>query len=121
MEGHAFKIKNDPRITHIGKFLRASCIDELPQLINVFRGEMSFVGPRPPLPNEVKEYTASELERLSVIPGLTCFWQIQPDKNSLAFDEWVELDKKYIRERSFWIDMTLICKTIVLVLHLPGC
>ena len=121
MDGHAFKIKNDPRVTRVGKFLRVTCIDELPQLYNVLCGDMSIVGPRPPLPNEVKEYSESDMERLSVVPGLTCYWQVQPNKNSIAFEEWMKLDKKYISERSFSVDLKVIFKTILVIFHMQGC
>ena len=121
MDGHAFKIKNDPRVTRVGKFLRVTCIDELPQLYNVLCGDMSIVGPRPPLPNEVKEYSESDMERLSVVPGLTCYWQVQPNKNSIAFEEWMKLDKKYISERAFSVDLKVIFKTILVIFHMQGC
>ena len=96
----AFKMKNDPRITRFGKFIRKVCIDELPQLVNILKGEMSFVGPRPPLPREVEQYTEHQKQRLSVIPGLTCYWQIKKNRNDCSFDEWLELDLKYIEEKS---------------------
>lgn len=111
MEGPAFKIKDDPRITRFGRFIRATSIDELPQLINILKGDMSIVGPRPPLPREVEQYTEYEMQRLLVTPGLTCYWQILPHKNDLSFDEWIELDIRYIRERSFKTDWTIILKT----------
>ena len=111
MEGPAFKIKDDPRITRFGKFIRATSIDELPQLINIIKGDMSIVGPRPPLPREVEQYGEYENQRLLVTPGLTCYWQILPHKNDLSFDEWVELDVKYIKERSFKTDWMIILKT----------
>lgn len=120
MDGPAFKIKGDPRITRFGRFLRRSSIDELPQLINVLRGEMSFVGPRPPLPREVEQYDAYSMQRLLVTPGLTCYWQIQPDRNSLSFQDWMDLDVKYIRERSFWTDWKIIFKTFGAVIGMNG-
>lgn len=121
MDGPAFKIKDDPRITRIGKFLRKTSIDELPQLINILRGEMSFVGPRPALPREVALYNDYQRQRLYVTPGLTCYWQIQPDRNnSISFDEWVDLDVKYIKERSFLVDWKIIFKTIGAVLRGQG-
>ena len=101
--------------------MRETCIDELPQLYNVLCGDMSIVGPRPPLPNEVKEYSESDMERLSVVPGLTCYWQVQPNKNSIAFEEWMKLDKKYISERSFSVDLKVIFKTILVIFHMQGC
>jgi len=121
MDGPAFKIKNDPRVTKIGKILRASCVDELPQLFNILQGDMSIVGPRPPLPNEVDKYSESEKQRLSVVPGLTCYWQIQPNRNSISFDEWMKLDKQYIKERSFSVDFEIIVKTFSVVMHMKGC
>ncbi|MFE4810527.1 sugar transferase [Peribacillus simplex] len=111
VEGPIFKIKNDPRVTKIGKFIRKTSIDELPQLINVLKGEMSLVGPRPPLPDEVKQYSNYERQRLSVTPGLTCYWQVS-GRSNIGFNEWVELDLKYINERNLLIDIKLIFKTI---------
>lgn len=112
MEGPVFKIKDDPRITKIGKFLRRTSIDELPQLLNVFKGDMSLVGPRPLPTREVVTHTDYQKKRLAVTPGLTCFWQIQPNRNDVSFDEWVEMDLQYIRERSFWLDWKLIFLTV---------
>jgi lipopolysaccharide/colanic/teichoic acid biosynthesis glycosyltransferase len=120
MEGHAFKIEDDPRITRMGRFLRKSSIDELPQLINVIRGEMSIVGPRPPLPNEYAEYNDYERQRLYITPGLTCYWQIQPNRNDIPFEDWVALDVQYIKERSFLTDWKLIFKTFPVMLTLQG-
>lgn len=120
MKGPAFKIKRDPRITRIGKFLRKSGIDELPQLLNVLKGDMSIVGPRPPLPREVAQYGPYELQRLYITPGITCYWQIQPRRNDLSFRDWVDLDIKYIRERSFWVDWKIILKTFVAAATLQG-
>ena len=118
--GPAFKIENDPRITRFGRFLRKSGIDELPQLINVLRGDMSIVGPRPPLPREVERYGAHALQRLYITPGLTCYWQIQPRRNELSFNTWVDLDVQYIKERSFWVDWKIIFKTFIAVFTLQG-
>ena len=120
MDGPCFKIKDDPRITRVGRFIRKTSIDELPQLVNVLRGEMSIVGPRPPIPREVKEYDAYAMQRLMITPGLTCYWQIQPNRNSLSFDEWLELDLQYIRERSFLTDWKIIFKTFGAVLGMNG-
>ena len=120
MEGPVFKMKDDPRITRFGRFIRKTSIDELPQLINVLKGDMSLVGPRPPLPREVEMYTEYQFQRLSIIPGLTCFWQVQPKRNSLSFDEWLELDFKYIAERSFKTDFVIIIKTFGAVLGSEG-
>lgn len=111
MNGPVFKIKEDPRITKVGRFIRKTSIDELPQLFNVLKGEMSLVGPRPPLPREVDQYTDYQMQRLSVKPGLTCYWQVS-GRNNIDFDQWVELDLKYIRERSIWLDIKLILKTV---------
>ncbi len=120
MEGPAFKIKEDPRITRVGRFIRKTSIDELPQLFNILKGDMSFVGPRPPLEREVVQYTEVQRQRLYVIPGLTCYWQIQPKRNDLTFDEWVALDLKYIRERSLIVDMKIILKTFGAVIGMEG-
>ena len=111
MDGPVFKIKNDPRITRVGKFIRKTSIDELPQLLNILKGDMSIVGPRPPLPREVEQYTEYDRQRLYVTPGLSCYWQIAPHRNDLSFEEWVALDLKYIQERSFWVDWKIIFKT----------
>ncbi len=110
-EGYMFKIKKDPRITRVGKFIRKTSIDELPQLLNVLKGEMSIVGPRPPIPREVVQYDAWHNLRLSVVPGLTGLWQVS-GRNDLGFEEMVRLDLKYIRERSFKYDLKIILKTI---------
>lgn len=120
MEGPAFKIKDDPRITRVGKFLRPSSIDEIPQLWNVLKGDMSLVGPRPPLPREVAEYTEYQMQRLLVTPGITGYWQIQPKRNDLSFDKWLELDLKYIEERSFKTDILILIKTVGAVCGLEG-
>lgn len=120
MDGPVFKMKNDPRITRVGRFIRRTSIDELPQLINILKGDMSIVGPRPALPREVAQYTDYERQRLYVTPGLTCYWQIQPNRNELTFDEWMELDLKYIQDRNFWLDWKLIFQTIWAVLRMYG-
>ena len=120
MTGPVFKIKDDPRITRVGRILRITSIDELPQLWNVLKGDMSLVGPRPALPREVEQYDEYELQRLYVTPGLTCYWQIQPQRNEMTFDEWLELDLRYIRERSFWVDWKIILKTFGAVLGMNG-
>ena len=109
--GPVFKIKEDPRITRVGKFIRKTSIDELPQLFNVLRGDMSLVGPRPPIPREVEQYTTYQMQRLGVKPGLTCLWQVG-GRNSVDFDGWVELDIEYIKNRSLWLDIKLIIKTV---------
>lgn len=120
MKGPAFKIKDDPRITRVGRFLRKTSIDELPQLWNVLKGEMSIVGPRPSLPREVEQYDDYARQRLLITPGLTCYWQIQDNRNDLSFDEWVELDVRYIRERSFATDWKIIFRTFGAVLGMNG-
>lgn len=121
MDGPVFKITEDPRITKIGKVLRATGIDELPQLWNILKGDMSFVGPRPPIPKEVEQYSDTDRLRLLVKPGLTCYWQVQPKRNSISFEKWMELDRKYIQQRSFWVDIKLILKTAVSVFKREGC
>ena len=120
VDGPAFKIKNDPRLTRVGGFLRKTCLDELPQLWNIVKGDMSIVGPRPPLPREVEQYTTYQRERLSITPGLTCFWQIHPNRNDVSFDQWMELDHKYIRERSFLVDWKIIFLTVKAVFRADG-
>lgn len=110
MSGPVFKIKDDPRVTRVGKFIRKTSLDEIPQLINVLKGDMSLVGPRPPIDKEVTEYTPYQRQRLLVKPGLTCYWQVG-GRNNIDFDQWVELDLKYIEERSLWVDIKLILKT----------
>ena len=114
MDGPVFKIKGDPRITRVGRFLRKTSLDELPQLLNVLRGDMSIVGPRPALPREVELYSDYQRQRLYVTPGLSCYWQIAPHRNEMSFDEWVALDLKYIQERSFWVDWKIIILTCLL-------
>lgn len=120
MDGPVFKIEKDPRITRVGRFIRKTSIDELPQLFNILMGDMSIVGPRPALPREVAEYSDYEKQRLYVTPGLTCYWQIQPERNRISFDEWMELDIKYINERSFLVDWKIIFKTVSAVLKGQG-
>ena len=109
--GPAFKIKDDPRITKIGKFIRKTSLDELPQLFNVLKGDMSLVGPRPAIPREVEQYTTYQKQRLFVKPGLTCIWQVS-GRNNIEFDQWVELDIQYIKTRNLWLDIKLILLTI---------
>ena len=120
MEGPAFKIKDDPRITRVGKFIRRTSLDELPQLVNVLKGELSLVGPRPPLPREVEQYTPRQIKRLTVKPGLTCYWQTQPHRNSLSFDQWLALDLRYINERSALVDLKILFATVKVVLRGDG-
>lgn len=120
MQGPAFKIKNDPRITRVGRLMRKTGLDELPQLFNILKGDMSIVGPRPALPREVEQYTEYHKQRLLVSPGLTCYWQIQPERNTMSFDQWMELDLKYIKERSFLVDWKIILGTFKAVIHMDG-
>ncbi len=120
MEGHAFKIKDDPRITKVGKFLRKTSLDELPQLFNVLFGHMSIVGPRPPLPREVVNYDEYELQRLYVTPGMTCYWQTVPNRNDMTFSEWLEMDLDYIEDRSLKTDWNIILSTFIAVIGMNG-
>lgn len=111
MSGPMFKMKNDPRVTRVGRFIRKTSIDELPQLINVLKGDMSLVGPRPSLPKEVEQFEPWMKYRLLVNPGLTCYWQVS-GRNNIDFRDWMKLDIKYVRERNLWIDLKLIFKTL---------
>lgn len=120
MDGPAFKIKDDPRITRVGRVIRKVSLDELPQLFNILKGDMSIVGPRPALPREVELYTELQKQRMYVTPGLTCYWQIQPKRNSLSFEKWLELDLKYIEERSLLVDWRIMFGTISAVVHMEG-
>lgn len=120
MDGPVFKIKNDPRITRIGGFLRRTSIDELPQLFNVLKGDMSFVGPRPPLPEEVAQYNDYQKLRLVVTPGLTCIWQTANDRNEVMFDEWIEMDIDYIEHRTMFKDLMLIIRTVLVMFTKEG-
>ena len=120
MDGPVFKIRDDPRITRVGRFLRRTGIDELPQLVNILKSDMSIVGPRPALPREAAQYTDYERQRLYVTPGLTCYWQIMPNRNQLSFAQWVELDLQYIQDRSFWLDWKIIFRTVGTVLRMYG-
>lgn len=111
VEGAMFKMKDDPRITKVGKLIRKYSLDELPQLLNVVGGSMSIVGPRPPLPFEVEEYTDYDRQRLMVKPGATGMWQVG-GRNALSFDQMVELDLTYINERSIWLDLKIMFETV---------
>jgi exopolysaccharide biosynthesis polyprenyl glycosylphosphotransferase len=119
MSGPVFKMKNDPRITRVGRFIRRTSLDEFPQFWNVLRGEMSVVGPRPPLPSEVRQYKRWQRRRLSVKPGITCIWQIS-GRNNIDFDKWMELDLEYIDQWSLWNDIQICLKTIPAVLGTRG-
>ena len=114
MSGPMFKMKDDPRVTKVGKFIRKTSLDELPQLWNVLKGDMSLVGPRPSLPKEVAQFEKWMYKRLSVKPGLTCFWQVS-GRNNIDFEDWMKLDIKYVDERNFWIDIKLIFKTVLVL------
>ncbi len=120
MEGPVFKIKNDPRITRVGKILRKLSLDELMQFFNVLKGDMSLVGPRPPLPGEVEYYTDYQKLRLHVTPGVTCTWQISKNRNDIPFDQWVEMDLDYIQNRTFLGDLMIIIKTPIVMLSATG-
>ncbi|WP_430124148.1 sugar transferase [Paenibacillus chibensis] len=111
ISGAMFKMKNDPRITRVGRFIRKTSLDELPQLMNVLKGNMSLVGPRPPLPREVADYTSYDMMRLLVVPGCTGLWQIS-GRNHVGFREMVELDLEYIANQSFKKDIVIMCKTV---------
>ena len=119
-DGPAFKIADDPRVTKVGKFLRKSGLDELPQLFNILKGEMSLIGPRPPLPEETTQYERWQLRRLSVKPGLSCFWQVKPDRNNIKFEKWMELDLAYIDNWSLRLDFVILLKTLKTVFHKTG-
>ena len=111
MSGPMFKMKDDPRVTKVGKFIRKTSLDELPQLWNVIKGDMSLVGPRPSLPKEVAQFEEWMYKRLWVKPGLTCYWQVS-GRNNIDFEDWMKLDCKYVDERNLWIDIKLIFKTV---------
>jgi exopolysaccharide biosynthesis polyprenyl glycosylphosphotransferase len=118
-DGPVFKIARDPRVTRIGRFLRTTSIDELPQLFNVLSGDMSLVGPRPPIAEEVAQYEPWQFRRLEVRPGLTCLWQIS-GRSRIGFQEWMRLDLEYIRKQSFWLDVKILIRTIPAVLSREG-
>lgn len=120
MDGPAFKMENDPRITKVGHFIRKTSIDELPQLLNILKGDMSIIGPRPPIPREVEQYTSYQMHRLDVKTGLACYHEVSGRSDNPSFDEWVEADLKYIRERSMLTDLKIIFLTIKVVLTGKG-
>ncbi len=117
--GAAFKIKDDPRITGVGRFLRRSSLDEFPQLLNVLRGDMSIVGPRPQIPSEVADYTATQARRLLVKPGLTCLWQVS-GRSHLDFSEWMELDRQYVEAAGVGLDLRILLRTLPAVIQRKG-
>lgn len=117
--GPVFKMRSDPRITNVGRFLRRSSLDEIPQILNVLRGNMSVVGPRPPLPSEVERYLPWQRRRLDVKPGITCLWQIS-GRSQISFDEWMRLDMEYLKTRSFRTDLLIFLKTIPAVIARRG-
>lgn len=119
LTGPAFKMKDDPRVTRVGRFLRRTSIDELPQLFNILRGEMSIVGPRPLPTYETEQLALWQRQRLLVKPGLTCYWQIS-GRNDVSFDEWMEMDCRYIEEAGVWTDLKIILRTISAVLKGKG-
>ena len=119
-DGPVFKMAEDPRVTRVGRFIRKTSIDELPQFANVLLGHMSVVGPRPALPREVAAYTPRQRQRLLVKPGITCYWQTRRNRDSISFDEWVALDLLYIKKCSIWSDFKLIIQTIGVVLTAQG-
>lgn len=120
MDGPVFKMKNDPRITRVGRFIRKYSIDEIPQLFNVLIGNMSIVGPRPALPEEVEKYSDYNKLRLVVTPGITCTWQIMPDKNDIPYEKWLEMDLEYIETRTTLKDIKIILKTPFAMLRANG-
>jgi exopolysaccharide biosynthesis polyprenyl glycosylphosphotransferase len=119
IDGPVFKMRNDPRVSRVGALLRRTSLDELPQLINVLKGEMSLVGPRPPLPREVEQYRPGDAVRLSVKPGLTCLWQVH-GRSDVGFDEWMEFDREYVRSMSFWLDAQILLRTVWVVVSCRG-
>lgn len=120
VDGPVFKIKDDPRVTKVGQFLRRTGLDELPQLINILKGEMSLIGPRPPLEKEIREYKRWQLRRLSVKPGLSCFWQVRPERNNIKFEKWMEMDLAYIDNWSLRLDFMIFIKTIKTIFQRSG-
>ncbi len=118
--GPAFKIKRDPRITRVGRVLRKLSLDELPQLWNVLKGDMSLVGPRPPTPNEVEYYTTRQAQRLAIVPGITGLWQVSGRSTIADFDRWIDLDLRYAQTWSIWLDLRILAKTPAAVLRMQG-
>ena len=120
MDGPVFKMKHDPRITRVGKYLRKLSLDELMQFFNVLKGDMTLVGPRPPLPREVQYYTDYQRLRLLVTPGLTCTWQISKNRNDIPFEQWVDMDIEYIQTRTYLNDLKIMLKTPIVMLTATG-
>lgn len=118
--GPVFKLRDDPRVTRVGHVIRKASLDELPQFVNVLKGDMSIVGPRPALPREASTYDDYQAQRLLIKPGITCYWQTRRDRDSITFDEWVDLDLLYIRQCSAWADFKLIVQTVGCVLTAQG-
>ena len=119
VDGPVFKIRVDPRVTRVGRLLRRTSLDELPQVLNVLRGEMSLVGPRPPVPEEVAQYRPTDMIRLAVKPGLTCWWQVR-GRSKLDFDTWMAFDREYVYGLSFWVDLQILLRTVQAVLTMRG-
>ena len=120
MTGPVFKMQHDPRVTRVGRLLRRTRLDELPQFWNVLKGDMRIVGPRPALPHEVAQYSSFDRQRLTVMPGMTCYWQIQPRCDRMNFHRWMVLDRKYISEQSFVTDWKIIAATLTALLRMDG-
>ena len=119
IDGPVFKMRRDPRVTRVGAFLRRTSLDELPQLINVIKGDMSMVGPRPPLPREVEKYRPADMIRLSVRPGLTCLWQVR-GRSTIGFETWMEYDREYVARLSPLLDLSIMLQTVWAVLSCRG-
>ena len=119
VSGPVFKMRRDPRVTRVGAFLRRTSLDELPQLLNVLKGQMSLVGPRPALPDEVEQYRPNDAVRLGVKPGLTCLWQIS-GRSTVGFERWMEYDREYVRSVSLWLDVSILLRTVGAVLSCKG-
>ena len=120
MDGPVFKMTHDPRITRAGRWMRKTSLDELPQFFNVFWGDMSIVGPRPPLPAEVAQYERWQLRRLAMRPGITCLWQVSRNRNDISFEDWMRMDMDYIDNWSVALDVVIVLKTIRTVLRADG-
>lgn len=119
VDGPVFKVRGDPRITRVGRWLRRTSLDELPQLVNVLRGEMSLVGPRPPVPEEVAQYRPNDMIRLAVKPGLTCWWQVR-GRSTCDFETWMAFDLEYVYGVSLWVDTVILVRTVWAVLSCRG-